>query len=484
MLERYRTPAEGTEADLDLLEAELARLQQRIRAAGVPVVILFEGWGASGKGRMIARLIRALDPRGFKVYTTGAPTGEELRYPPMRRYWLRMPARGQIAIFDRSWYRAVSVDWVEGLAGKRKQSFAQIENLERAAAADGAVLLKFFLHISAKEQKRRFEKLEADPATSWRVTKADWRHHRHYDAYYRAFDEMLERTDFAFAPWRVVNGEDRAACAATVLRTVIAVLEAALAAPQAPAIPAEPSTMEPAPSLPPLREVDLERTLDPEDYSLLLKQGQERLFALHNALYRRRIPLILVYEGWDAAGKGGNIKRLTRALDPRGYEVVPIAAPDSAEKSRHYLWRFWNALPRDGHIAIFDRSWYGRVMVERIEGFCTEADWRRAYDEINRFEGELADWGAIILKFWLQIDREEQLVRFTQRQNNPEKRWKITQEDWRNREKWDAYEVAVDEMLRRTHTAQAPWLIVESNDKRFARIKTINAAIAAIERRL
>ena len=140
MLERYRTPAEGTEADLDLLEAELARLQQRIRAAGVPVVILFEGWGASGKGRMIARLIRALDPRGFKVYTTGAPTGEELRYPPMRRYWLRMPARGQIAIFDRSWYRAVSVDWVEGLAGKRKQSFAQIENLERAAAADGAVL--------------------------------------------------------------------------------------------------------------------------------------------------------------------------------------------------------------------------------------------------------------------------------------------------------------------------------------------------------
>lgn len=235
---------------------------------------------------------------------------------------------------------------------------------------------------------------------------------------------------------------------------------------------------------PRLREIDLSVTIEEAEYRKQLKDCQKRLSELHNELYRRRIPMILAYEGWDAAGKGGNIKRVAAALDARGYEVIPIAAPTALEKNHPHLWRFWNALPKDGHVAIFDRTWYGRVMVEHIEGFCTDEEWGRAYDEINRFERGLAEWGAIILKFWLHIDKDEQLARFTDRQNTPEKQYKITDEDWRNRDKWDDYEKAVDEMLLRTNTAYAPWIVVESNDKRYARIRTLKAIIAAIEARL
>ena len=221
-----------------------------------------------------------------------------------------------------------------------------------------------------------------------------------------------------------------------------------------------------------------------EEYDTLLNQYQKRLRELHNELYRKKIPVIIAYEGWDAAGKGGNIKRITEALDPRGYEVHPIASPEPHEKARHYLWRFWNRLPKTGHVAIFDRAWYGRVMVERLEGFCSENDWQRAYVEINEFEKELADWNAVIVKFWVQIDKDTQLARFKERENTPEKRWKITDEDWRNREKWDLYEEAVNEMLQKTNTAYAPWHILESNDKKYARIKALKTVIEAIEKKM
>lgn len=194
--------------------------------------------------------------------------------------------------------------------------------------------------------------------------------------------------------------------------------------------------------------------------------------------------VVIAYEGWDAAGKGGNIKRLTEALDPRGYEVHPIASPEPYAKARHYLWRFWTRLPKDGHIAIFDRTWYGRVMVERLEGFCSENDWQRAYNEINEFERELTDWGAVVIKFWVQIDKQTQLLRFNERQNDPAKQWKITEEDWRNREKWDVYETAVNEMLQKTSTANAPWHILESVDKKYARIKALQITADTLEKAL
>ena len=233
--------------------------------------------------------------------------------------------------------------------------------------------------------------------------------------------------------------------------------------------------------MPKLAEVDLSPAISEEDYRKELKKLQKRLSELHNAIYRRKIPVILCYEGWDAAGKGGNIRRVAYPLDPRGFDVHPIASPLPHELNRQYLWRFWTRLPRTGHICIFDRTWYGRVMVERLEGFCGEKDWKRAYNEINEFERQLTDWGAVLLKFWIHIDQDTQLARFTERQNTPEKQWKITEEDWRNREKWPQYEVAVDEMLQKTSTKNAPWFIIESNDKRYARIKALKIIVKALE---
>ena len=234
--------------------------------------------------------------------------------------------------------------------------------------------------------------------------------------------------------------------------------------------------------MPKLSEISLDKSLTDEEYKRQLKELQDRLGMLHNELYLKKIPVVIAYEGWDAAGKGGNIKRITGALDPRGYEVHPIASPEPHEKARHYLWRFWNRLPKTGHVAIFDRTWYGRVMVERLEGFCSENDWQRAYNEINEFEKELSDWGAVIIKFWVQIDKDVQLARFTDRQNTPEKQWKITEEDWRNRDKWELYETAVNELMKKTSTAYAPWHVLESNDKKYARIKALKIVIEEIEK--
>ena len=211
---------------------------------------------------------------------------------------------------------------------------------------------------------------------------------------------------------------------------------------------------------------------------------QKKLELLHGELYQLRIPVILCFEGWDAAGKGGAIRRLTSHLDPRGYQVCPTASPSELEKSHHYLWRFWNHVPKAGHIAVFDRTWYGRVMVERIEGFCTESEWHRAYQEINDMEAHFANWGAVIVKFWIHIDKDEQERRFNDRMTNPEKRWKITDEDWRNREKWDDYVEAVNEMLEKTSTKQAPWVIVEGNSKYYARVKVLETVVDAMEKKI
>jgi polyphosphate kinase 2 (PPK2 family) len=283
------------------------------------------------------------------------------------------------------------------------------------------------------------------------------------------------------APWYIIDAADRKWAQLQVLETMISGIEVGMQN-SSRSVPILQNTF-PLVKMPKLQEISLEGcSIEDEAYKEELKKLQKRLGDLHNQLYRLRIPVIITYEGWDAAGKGGNIKRITEALDPRGYEVHPIASPEPHEKARHYLWRFWTRLPKDGHIAIFDRTWYGRVMVERLEGFCSENDWKRAYNEMNEFEKELSDWGAVIIKFWVQIDKDTQLARFTERQNNPEKRWKITDEDWRNREKWNLYEEAVDEMLKKTSTTYAPWHILESVDKKYARIKALHIVIDEIEK--
>lgn len=233
-----------------------------------------------------------------------------------------------------------------------------------------------------------------------------------------------------------------------------------------------------------LENVNLKLRLARKDYDVELERLQNELHLLAYQVYAQKRPMVIVFEGWDAAGKGGAIKRLTAKMDPRGYVVWPIAAPSGDDKTRHYLYRFWRRLPEQGQIAIFDRSWYGRVLVERVEGFCTEAAWKRAYSEINQFERQLRDFGTIILKFWLHLSQEEQLRRFKEREKTDYKSWKITDEDWRNRGKWEDYERAVEDMLLKTSTHAAPWTVVEANDKWHARVKVLKTTVDKLKQEL
>jgi len=424
------------------------------------------------------------DPRGFNVNPTNPPTEEEQFRPFLWRFWIKSPAAGRIAIFDRSWYGRVLVERVDKLVKKKvwQRAFDEINSFEKILGDEDTVMIKFFLHISKKEQKKRFKKLRANRHTAWKVTKEDWKHHRQYGKYEKAVDAMLAKTNPGNSPWHIIPAHDRRHAIIQVFQTVISLLEKKISQ-------LEKKRRFPAVKLPKisgsvLAGVDLSQSLNRNKYEEELKQCQRRLFDLEHEVFIRRIPVVILYQGWDAAGKGGNIKRLVQGLDPRGYEVVPVAAPNDIEKAHHYLWRFWNKIPKAGHITIFDRTWYGRVLVERVEGFCRKDEWQRAYREINEFEKHLADFGTVSVKFWLHLDQDEQLKRFKARKNTPHKQWKITEEDWRNREKWPLYKTAVDEMLFRTSTNYAPWTIIEGNNKPFARIKTIETVIRTVEKKL
>jgi len=466
---------------------ELGHCQRAARDAGVPVVIVFEGWDAAGKGTIINRLTQALDPRGFKVHPISAPTDAEQLHPWMRRYWNALPPDGNFAIFDRSWYGRVLVERVNKMTpkGQWRQAYEDVQQFERQLADAGAVIVKFWLHIGRKEQRRRFKRLEKNPTTAWKVGKSEWAQHEQYDRWLQAVEEMLQRTRTAYAPWTVVEATQSRYARVKVFETIIEAVQEELDRRESRPniVPAPMPKPEPSPTRDEtiLDRLDLSLSLSREDYEEQLDKLQKRLFDLEHEMYVARVPAVVVYEGVDAGGKGGNIKRLTRGLDPRGYEVVPFAAPTSVEKAHHYLWRFWKNVPKAGHITIFDRSWYGRVLVERVEGFCTDDEWKRAYREINEFERQLADFGAVIVKFWLQIDQAEQLRRFEARQQTPHKQWKITDEDWRNREKWEHYRVAVTDMIRRTSTTYAPWTVLEANCKLHARIKALRTVADALE---
>lgn len=475
---------------MDETGEKLGLLERECKAAGIPVIVVFEGMGAAGKGVQINRLIQALDPRGFNVYACNRPTEDEQMRPFLWRYWTKTPAKGRIAIFDRSWYRSVQVDRFDGLTPETSlaDAYQDILSFEKQLSDDGTVIIKLFLYIDKKEQDKRFKKLTASRENSWRVTEEDLKRNEEFDRYLQMNEEMLENTDTDYAPWTIIEAVDRDYAALKIVTTVADRLEYELERRKKLAEAGE----EKLPEIPGrqrfkngvLSGIDLSKKLEKDDYKKQLKKLQKRLEELHSELYLARIPVVIGFEGWDAGGKGGAIKRLTSHLDPRGYRVNPTAAPNDIEKVHHYLWRFWNDVPKAGHIAIFDRTWYGRVMVERIEGFCTEAEWRRAYQEINEMESHMANAGAVILKFWLHIDKDEQERRFTERQNNPAKQWKITDEDWRNREKWDEYEEAVNEMLVRTSTTYAPWIVVEGNDKYYARVKVLRTVVEALEQKI
>lgn len=462
----------------------LALEQQLIKEKKLPVIVLVEGWGASGKGTLISYLIRDLDPRFFQVIPARMPSKEERRKTFLGRHMANIPEAGKFVFMDSGWMEETIADEIDGkCAGKDlAKRIEDINMFERQLADNGYLVLKIFVDVSMQEQKKRIDNLLKDDDTSWRVSKRDLDQIDNHDKYEKAYSSFIKATNTEKAPWHVIDSSKKELVELQVCHLLVDGIEEAIKRNENPV--QIPDNVFPMVNMPKLSEVPLNVSITREKYEKELKVAQKKLKRLHNKIYNKRIPVIIAYEGWDAAGKGGNIKRLTSALDARGFIVHPIASPDIHEKNRHFLWRFWTRLPKTGHIAIFDRTWYGRVMVERLEGFCSENDWQRAYNEINEFEKYLTDSGAVVIKFWIQIDKDTQLARFKEREATPEKRWKITDEDWRNRDKWDSYEIAVDEMIAKTSTEYAPWSIIQSNDKLYARLQAINYVIEAIEKRL
>ncbi len=472
---------EELKTEIKELRARLVGQQQQLREAKLPVLVLIEGWAAAGKGSLIKELISEIDPRFYNVISPVIVPESEDRYPFLYPYATAIPENGKFIFLDSGWMENVVRRSLrmEISRDETRRRIRAVNEFERQLRDGGYLVLKLFLHIDQEEQFERLEALSESMDTEWRVTKDDLWQHREYKKFQKAYDEFMEETGETL-PWHILDAKRRKTAIRDALKLLTDLIGKGL---EKGRYIGEPFKEEfPLIDMPKLRDVDLSPAIEEEEYRKELKKLQKRLSELHNVIYRKKIPVILCYEGWDAAGKGGNIRRVAYPLDPRGFDVRPIASPEPHELNRQFLWRFWTRLPRSGHICIFDRTWYGRVMVERLEGFCTEKDWQRAYNEMNEFERQLTDWGAVVLKFWIHIDPDTQLARFTERQNTPEKQWKITDEDWRNRDKWPQYEVAVDEMLQKTSTENAPWFIIESNDKKYARIKVLRIIVRELEK--
>lgn len=481
-IDKERYTREVPELRSALLEAQLAL----VKSKRFPVIVLIGGADGAGKGETVNLLNEWMDPRHVQTNALRPlPEGERER-PPMWPFWRVLPPKGKIAIFAGSWYTHPLVRRVYGEIKRAKldQHLEEIIRFERMLTDEGALLLKFWLHLSKRDQKRRLKDLSKDPRTAWRVTGDDWKNYRHYDDFQRVTASVLRETSTADSPWIVVESSDDRYRNLMVGRSLLEAVKRRLehdpkqsvigvrAPPRVPSIDGK--TV--------IDQLDLgQRVGSKDEYQDLLLEQQGRINLLARDPRFRRWSVVVAFEGSDAAGKGGAIRRLTQALDARHYDVIPIAAPTDEEKARPYLWRFWRHIPERGRLAIFDRSWYGRVLVERVEGFCTEADWMRAYGEINDFEEQLVRNRTLVIKLWLQISKDEQLRRFEERQATPFKQHKITDEDWRNREKWDEYGAAVCEMIDRTSTELAPWTLVEANDKYHARIKVLRTIADHVE---
>jgi polyphosphate:AMP phosphotransferase len=494
-----------------ILSQELLEVQQDLRASGrFPVLIVFAGVDGGGKGELVNRLSKWMDPRWLISRAYGEPSDEERERPEYWRFWRDLPPKGRIGLFLRSWYSQPLLDKVYGridMAGLDRR-LDRIIAFENALADDGAVILKFWMHLSREAQKERLQSLEKDPLTRWKIRATSWEHWRMYDRFLETAERTIMRTSTGKAPFTIVEGVDvyyRSLTVGTLIRDAVRKrLEAVkledkvraslhadngfgervdLNQDPAPAAASSSSAGESAvPTI--LSRLDMNRQLGKATYKAELKKYQAKLNVLHHEARAQKVSTLLVFEGPDAAGKGGTIHRITAALEAPNYQVLPFAAPTDEERAHHYLWRFWRHLSRAGRFTLFDRSWYGRVLVERVEGFATQAEWSRAYAEINDFEAQIIDHGIVLMKYWLHVTEEEQLARFQVREAAPHKRWKLTEEDWRNRDQWGAYELAAHEMMQHTSTHAAPWLLVEANDKYFARIKVLKTLCKQLENRL
>jgi AMP-polyphosphate phosphotransferase len=456
------------------------------QVANFPVIILIGGVDGAGKGETVAVLNEWMDPRHIYTHAFGEPSDEERDRPPNWRFWRVLPPKGKIGILYGSWYSEPILRRVYGKTNDDRldQSIEKIIRLERMLTDEGALILKFWFHLSKARQKERLRFLEKNPKTRWRVTATDWERFKLYDKFRRISEHTLRQTSTAAAPWVVVEGADHCYRSLTVGNIILETMRKRLDQPRRQRRVDAPPMVPPIDNLKLLRTLNLKQKLSKQKYESELETYQGKLNLLARQDKFKKMSAIILFEGVDAGGKGGAIRRVSSALDARYTQIVPIAAPSDEERAQPYLWRFWRHIPRRGRVTIFDRSWYGRVLVERVEGYCAAADWMRAYTEINDFEAELIDHRAVVIKFWLAIDKDEQLRRFKEREKTHFKRFKITAEDWRNREKWDDYESAVCDMVDRTSTEIAPWTLVEANDKYYARIKILKTLCREIENAL
>jgi polyphosphate:AMP phosphotransferase len=465
-----------------LLEAQVD-LQENKK---IPVVVLISGQDGAGKGETINVLYEWMDPRFISTLAFSMASDEERERPPMWRYWRSLPPKGRVGIFAGSWYSdPIRQRILEEVSLKELDAQAdQINRFEAMLVNEGALVLKFWFHLTKEGQVKRLKALEKDPRTAWRVTQWNWDRLKTYDKLQDVAGHLLRLTNTPWAPWVVVEGTDDRYRSLTVGQILLQALQKKLASTDKQESPVAPMVRVNTDGRTVLSELDLNLRLADKAYEDELSRWQGRLAELLRDPRFKGRSLLCAFEGADAAGKGGAIRRIGAALDARQYQVIPVAAPTEEERAQPYLWRFWRHIPRTGQVAIFDRTWYGRVLVERVEGFCAENDWLRAYTEINDFEHELADSGVIVVKFWLQISQQEQLKRFKAREQIAFKRFKITQEDWRNREKWDAYQQAICDMVERTSTGNAPWTLVEANDKNYARVKILRTLCERVEAEL
>jgi AMP-polyphosphate phosphotransferase len=469
-----------------LREALLDAQYDLLAAKDFPVLIIIGGIEGAGKSETVQTLNAWLDPRHVHTHGFLMPTDEEAERPPMYRFWRALPPKGETGIFFGSWYSLPMVSRALGDASDvdLDRSINEIRHLERMLHNEGVLVLKFWLHISERDQRKRLRALKADPDSRWRYTKAIERLAERYDEVRETAETMIRETSTGEAPWTIIDGHDHRHRTLAVGRALLDALRRRLDAPDAERLVTAAPVVAQAENVVLIRSLDLAQRLEREEYRELLDKYQGRFARLVGGKAFRKRSLLLAFEGSDAAGKGGAIRRVTGALDARLYQIVPVAAPTEEERAQPYLWRFWRHLPGHSGIVIFDRTWYGRVLVERVEGFCSEADWMRAYDEINEFEEQLVRNGTVLCKFWLQISKDEQLKRFQEREQTGFKRFKITEEDWRNRDRWEDYERAVADMVDRTSTSLAPWNLVEANDKSFARVKVLRTICEALDKAL
>lgn len=472
------------DAALGDLRTALLKAQAEIEQAQIPVIVLLNGADGAGKAETLNLLNEWLDARYLTTEAYDAPTEAERARPEYWRYWMTLPKAGQIGLFLGSWYTPPILERVMGGGKPRafEQALTRINAFERTLADGGALFVKLWFHVTKKEQRRRLKAEESAKNTRLLVSKSNWQHHAHYDDFIPVTEQVLLETSTGHAPWTVIESADDRYRNLTAGRTLLERIQRRLAAPQVSDAPRpQPDTGDPITLL---DRLDLSRKLEKPAYEERMAELQGSLGELARKLKKRQRSAILLFEGSDAAGKGGAIRRLVWALDARQYRVIPISAPTDEERAHHYLWRFFRHLPRRGRITIYDRSWYGRVLVERVEGFTSEENWRRAYKEINDFELELTRDGIVLVKFWLQISPEEQLRRFQAREREPWKQHKITAEDYRNRRKTHQYEAAAAEMIERNSTEYAPFTLVEAEDKHYARVKVLETVCERLERAL